>query len=193
VNRTETERGLDTDADTLLHPPAINPKEMNAEASWRSGYAADCKSPLKLPEIKGKTSNSYQDKAGTFPEPDTSSGICDISARASVALVEAAKAGRADACEAAIRTLRRLPGLQVATIAACAFFALDDDDAEDVIRGVLRRAGWPLPDALAPMHGARLWARDASRSERKAFALAAFEALGTDDQQAFLRFTGGLS
>jgi len=156
---------------------------------------ADCGSNHPEAKLRNENPGALAGATGAecFTKEVAGKEYTGLTGRAIVALLEAAEAGDADACTVAIRALRKLPGLQVATIAACAFFALDDDAAEDVIRGVLRRAGWPLPDALAPMYGARLWARDASRSERKAFALAAFEALGTDDQQAFLRFTGGPS
>ena len=111
--------------------------------------------------------------------------------RAIVALLEAAEAGDAAACTMALRGLQRLPGLQIATIAALALGALDDDDAELVLASVIRRAGWPLHDELTPMHSARLWARDAGRGEKKAYALAAFEAMHPEDQVAFLAHVGG--
>lgn len=53
--------------------------------------------------------------------------------------------------------------------------------------GEVTGAGVPLPPFLNVMDDARWWADLANRSERKAYALAAFEALAPADQAAFLR------
>lgn len=106
-------------------------------------------------------------------------------------LIAAAAAGDAEACRHAINSLRRLPAPWISTIAAVALHALDPDDAELVVASVIRRAGWPLADELTPMHSARLWARDAGRGEKKAYALAAFERMHPEDQAAFLSYVGG--
>ncbi len=47
-------------------------------------------------------------------------------------------------------------------------------------------AGVPLPPFLNAMDDARWWAGLASRGERKAYCLAAFEAMPPADQAAFL-------
>lgn len=57
--------------------------------------------------------------------------------------------------------------------------------AEQVAEAVLRFADYPLPTFLSPMEDARSWASFASLKERKAYALAAYEALPLRDQMAF--------
>ncbi|WP_138058735.1 hypothetical protein [Sulfitobacter pontiacus] len=52
-------------------------------------------------------------------------------------------------------------------------------------------AGYPIPTFLSVMSDARWWASIASRDERKAYALAAFEALAISDQSAFLEYVQG--
>ncbi len=44
MNRTSTERETDNRCDNRLRSDSIEAKETKASASWRSGYAADCKS-----------------------------------------------------------------------------------------------------------------------------------------------------
>jgi hypothetical protein len=70
VNRTQTERQLDTGADTLLHRPSEQPKESKAPAGWRRGYAADCKSKGFAFAINDLAPESYLDRPGTGQEPD---------------------------------------------------------------------------------------------------------------------------
>ncbi len=50
-------------------------------------------------------------------------------------------------------------------------------------------AGRPLPTLLRVMDEAPQWASYASRSERKAYALAAHDAMSFEDQLAFFRQT----
>ncbi len=73
--------------------------------------------------------------------------------------------------------------------AAWAWAALKSLDApeqvEEVAKAVLCFAGYPLPTFLNPMEDARLWATSASLKERKAYALAAYNALPFREQMAF--------
>ena len=69
-----------------------------------------------------------------------------------------------------------------------AVLSLDRDDrlpfVEALIEGL--RAGMPVPLHGAIMEEARFWAERAARAERKAYCLAAFEALDPKDKAAFL-------
>ncbi|MCB2110828.1 hypothetical protein [Albidovulum sp.] len=85
----------------------------------------------------------------------------------------------------------RLTKVERIGLAFAALFALDPDLRERVFEaahwGEVTGAGVPLPPFLNVMDDARWWADLANRSERKAYALAAFEALAPADQAAFLR------
>jgi hypothetical protein len=72
-------------------------------------------------------------------------------------------------------------------LAFCALNSLDPDDAELTAAAAIGEAGAPLPTFLGGMEEARFWASCASRSERKAYALACFEAMSATDQAAFHR------
>ncbi|MGY9046002.1 hypothetical protein P775_17490 [Puniceibacterium antarcticum] len=67
---------------------------------------------------------------------------------------------------------------------------LDADQRDAVTRPLMGGAGAPLPTFLNPMTDARWWASCASRSELKAYALAAYEAMSAKDQTAFFRHIG---
>ncbi len=70
--------------------------------------------------------------------------------------------------------------------------ALDTpEEAEMVAKAVLRSAGYPLPTFMNPMPEARYWASLASLNERKAYALASYEALPASEQAAFLDHVQG--
>jgi hypothetical protein len=78
-----------------------------------------------------------------------------------------------------------------AALAWAALRALDaSDQVEMIAQAVMQSAGSPLPTFLNPISDARWWASIASRSERKAYALAAYEALSEQDQMAFRRHIG---
>jgi len=81
--------------------------------------------------------------------------------------------------------------LTVEERAALAWAALKSlgapERAEMVAETVLAHAGSPLPAFLSPMGDARWWASIASPRERKAYALAAYEALPQAEQAAFRR------
>ena len=73
-----------------------------------------------------------------------------------------------------------------AALALAALRALDTpEQSELVAETVLTFAGYPLPPFLNPMEDARWWASFASLKERKAYALAAYEALPLAEQAAF--------
>ncbi|SIT81854.1 hypothetical protein SAMN05421849_1565 [Pontibaca methylaminivorans] len=78
-----------------------------------------------------------------------------------------------------------------AGLAFAALARLAPEQAERVACLALGAAGAPLPAFLAVMDEARLWASLASRAERKAYTLAAFEALGGSDRAAFLQHVSG--
>lgn len=115
----------------------------------------------------------------------------DVTARATIALIEAAESGDSDACTMALRGLWRLPAAHRATIAAVSLGALDAADAALVADATFRAAGMPLGDLVAPMAAARHWAGNASRTELKAVLTASYEALTPDDRSAFLRHVQG--
>jgi hypothetical protein len=81
----------------------------------------------------------------------------------------------------------RLTALERVSLAFAALGSLPDDIAEDVAAARLGAAGEPLPPFLGEMTAARHWADWATDTERKAYALAAFEAMEPADQAAFFR------
>ena len=75
-----------------------------------------------------------------------------------------------------------------AALAWAALRSLDTpEQSERVAESVLSFGDYPLPTFLNPMNDARWWASFASPKERKAYALAAYEAMSTKDQMAFYR------
>jgi hypothetical protein len=96
--------------------------------------------------------------------------------------------GTADAWAAFIFVASaRLSMAERGALAFCALNSLDPDDAELTAAAAIGEAGAPLPTFLGGMEEARFWASCASRSERKAYALACFEAMSATDQAAFHR------
>lgn len=82
--------------------------------------------------------------------------------------------------------MARLTVEERAALAWAALRALDTpEQAEQVAEAVLSFADYPLPTFLNPMEDARWWASFASLKERKAYALAAYEALPMREQMAF--------
>jgi hypothetical protein len=79
----------------------------------------------------------------------------------------------------------RLKVSERASLAFATLTTLDGETALDVVSAAFEHAGYPLPTFLDPMSEARQWASLATRGERKAYALAAFEALSVEDQIAF--------
>lgn len=71
---------------------------------------------------------------------------------------------------------------------ACAFLgSLPEDCAMQAAATVLGATGDPLPPFLGGMEDARHWASWATDAERKAYALACYEAMTPRDQAAFYR------
>jgi len=112
-------------------------------------------------------------------------------ARVTMALIEAAEAGDADACTMALRGLSRLPAAHRATLAALSLASLDEADAALVADATFRAAGMPLGALVVPLAAARHWAGNASRTELKAVLTACYDALHPDDRAAFLRHVQG--
>ena len=79
----------------------------------------------------------------------------------------------------------RLKVSERASLAFATLTSLDGETALDVVSAAFEHAGYPLPTFLDPMNEARQWASLATRGERKAYALAAYEALSVEDQIAF--------
>ncbi len=82
--------------------------------------------------------------------------------------------------------MARLNVEERAALAWAALRALDTtEQAEQVAEAVLSFADYPLPTFLSAMDDARWWVSFASLKERKAYALAAYEALPFQEQMAF--------
>lgn len=81
----------------------------------------------------------------------------------------------------------RMSDTERASLAFAALNSLDLDQAEMVAAAVIRPIGTPLPAFLGGMDDARWWADHASRSELKAYALAAHDAMNAQDQAAFFQ------
>lgn len=73
-----------------------------------------------------------------------------------------------------------------AALAFATLQSLPPQLAEMTAAHALGASGCPLPPFLGGMDEARLWAACATTNERKAVALAAFEALAPRDRAAFL-------
>lgn len=84
----------------------------------------------------------------------------------------------------------RLDATERGALAFAALNSLELEHAELTAATVLGRAGNPLPAFLGGMDEARHWASYASRSELRAIALAAYEAMSAKDQAAFFRHIG---
>lgn len=82
----------------------------------------------------------------------------------------------------------RMTNEERAALALASLLSLDSSEqVEAVAETALSHAGSPLPPFLSPMDDARWWASLASLNERKAYALAAYEALPLKEQMAFRR------
>ena len=79
----------------------------------------------------------------------------------------------------------RLSEEERAALAWASLRSLQPANADAVAKHVIGEAGFPLPSYLGGMGDARLWASYASRSELKAYALAATEAMAPKDQMNF--------
>ncbi|WP_224815669.1 hypothetical protein [Hasllibacter sp. MH4015] len=81
----------------------------------------------------------------------------------------------------------RLSEAERLSLAFSALRSLNPDQAQAAAAAAIGSAGGPLPAFLGEMDEARQWAVRASRDERKAFALASFEAMSRKDQAAFFQ------
>lgn len=80
---------------------------------------------------------------------------------------------------------------QRAMIAAIALAALPIDEAERIADLVTGGAGYPAASIGPCLQDATYWAHDASRIERRAYALACFNAMDAKDRADFLAFAQG--
>ncbi|MDZ7907131.1 MAG: hypothetical protein U5N10_02155 [Gemmobacter sp.] len=62
-----------------------------------------------------------------------------------------------------------------------------------MVNAVFTGAGYPLPPLIDPLDEAQWWASIANRAELRAYCLAAFQAMGKADRQAFLQFAKGVA
>lgn len=81
----------------------------------------------------------------------------------------------------------RLSEAERAALAFAALRSLGPEQADAAAAAALGANGAPLPAFLGGMDEARSWASYANRSELKAHALAAFEAMNATDRAAFFR------
>ena len=81
----------------------------------------------------------------------------------------------------------RLTDAERAALAFSALKSLRPDHSQATAAAALSAGHTPLPPFLGGMDEARFWAASATPSERKAIALAAFEAMSRTDQAAFFR------
>ncbi len=79
----------------------------------------------------------------------------------------------------------RLSEIEREALALAALNALEPDRAEAIAAMSIGSVGYPLPAFLGDMNEARSWASYATRTELKAYALAAYEALPMSEQMAF--------
>ena len=68
--------------------------------------------------------------------------------------------------------------------------AVDDEDLEPTLDGMLGGAGEPLPWFISPLDEAQTWATFASSAERAAYAAESFLAMPPADRRAFLARAG---
>ena len=87
---------------------------------------------------------------------------------------------------------QRLRPSERGALAAAVLSTLSDAMAEYLVAEVIGSAGSPLPAFLGGMGDARHWASLATRSELKAYALAAYEALPPKDRKAFASHIGSM-
>ncbi|UWR34477.1 hypothetical protein K3759_05135 [Sulfitobacter sp. W027] len=81
----------------------------------------------------------------------------------------------------------KLDATERASLAWAALMALKPEHVELTAAAVLKAAGSPLPAFLGGLDEARFWASCATRSELKAYALAAHDAMSAQDQAAFFQ------
>lgn len=86
----------------------------------------------------------------------------------------------------------RLSETERAALAFWALKALGADNALMTAAASIGTDGAPLPTFLGGMDDARFWARLATPIERKAYALAIYEAMAPSDQAAFSQYISKL-
>jgi hypothetical protein len=105
--------------------------------------------------------------------------------RIGAALAVTVRAGDAHAYTGLAALLRlRLGAAERACVAWAAIEACEEDDRDALVAHMVSRAGTPLPAMIDMATEARLWAEDASVTERKLYAWAAAQALSPADRAA---------
>ncbi|WP_211037729.1 hypothetical protein [Leisingera sp. HS039] len=147
-------------------------------------------------DFKCLAPKKYQDKPKTNAEPDTRPKHQSLSKtmrpehkRMSRVLGYCLTLADADSWASfSALAAARLSAEERGALALAALMSLDcSEQAVAVAETALSHAGSPLPPFLSPMDDARWWASFASLNERKAYALAAYEALPLKEQMAFRR------
>lgn len=111
--------------------------------------------------------------------------------RAARMLFYAMTLGDFDGWAAAATVLRaRLAATERAALAWAALRSLDADDADTVARHYLLGAGMPAPTFDDAKDEAAVWGAAAAARELRAYAAAAFKAMGRADRAAFLKWAG---
>lgn len=151
--------------------------------------------PLSSPTGQGAPIENNGENSGLSNVEKYSGSRCTVRSehkRTARALEFALALGDADAwADFAGLAAHHLTEAERAGLAFAALVRLAREQAERVTGLALAAAGDPLPVFLGEMDEARLWASLATRTERKAYTLAAFEALGEADRAAFLQHVSG--
>lgn len=92
---------------------------------------------------------------------------------------------------AAIVWEARLEPVERYRLARSVMAAMSPEDNEALILEVLGGAGFPIPPFLDALGDARFWAEMASPAERRAYCLAAFQAMPRNEQRQFVEFASG--
>ena len=148
-------------------------------------------------EIKGKIGREYHDKPGTARKHDTrlnssqsllSQNMKPVHKRMSRMLGYCLMADAPSTWAAfSVVAAARLSASERAILAFSALRSLQPAHAETAAAAALRAGGAPLPAFLGGLSDARFWASYATPQELRAYALAAYEAMGAKDQAAFFK------
>lgn len=116
---------------------------------------------------------------------DAWSGLPDNLRRVGAAVAVCLRAGDPAAFTGLAGILRlRLSPAERACVAWAAIEACEEDDRDALVAHLVNRAEMPLPPLLDMAMEARLWAEDASVTERKLYAWAAAQSLSPADRAA---------
>jgi len=166
----------------------------NCQTSWRSRQdttSASNDKGLDCPTHQNAPIENITEISG-LPNRKTRSGLSQLMKpehkRMARMLGYALTLGNADAWSGfGYVAATRLTDTERAALAFSALSSLDPEQATMTAAASIGAAGVPLPPFLGGMDEARFWASCANRSELKAYAIAAYEALSVTDQAAFFR------